>query len=468
MVPLLLESSSIRKQILSLIKEFGSDKKSLIKEKTLIPFEKRELTLSERIAKNLNTYGPQHHIRLSHSHLVPGAMQKQQGSCRPCRFIWHVDKKPYKMLSAWIEYQYTVSKKETENMPQDQKERLVRVSVRVMGTPDPNNLYVVAKDVCLLIRIRKGNVAKAISQFDDAEKARMPVLCCRTNGVYSTHVLTVLTVRGVDRLLRTSQARRAQNVHEWIMNHLQSICSVRLYSSSGTDSTTSTSSKTEFASKHDDSPEPIQESEDDSDTSSEGDGSSKRTSPKLEPLPNPPEETVFAQTGSLTDASFAQTSSLSSDRQSLGTRVSIPPFFSPSSSTSVQYSPHTSLSTSLSTPGFSTDATGAIFSAPANLASMVPISYPQPILSSSSTYPPVPSSFPLYGAPSFSSLPTPYNLSEPLPFVQPQGPTGSVFPSTPLILTNASTSPMSGEASSSLMDVDTAPPTSGPIADLES
>jgi hypothetical protein len=27
---------------------------------------------------------------------------------------------------------------------------------------------------------------------------------------------------------------------------------------------------------------------------------------------------------------------------------------------------------------------------------------------------------------------------------------------------------MSGEASSSLMDVDTAPPTSGPIADLES
>ena len=56
---------------------------------------------------------------------------------------------------------------------QDDKERLVPVHVRIMGTPARDNaLYFVAKDVCLLIHTRKGNVAKSIGQFKEDEKGQ--------------------------------------------------------------------------------------------------------------------------------------------------------------------------------------------------------------------------------------------------------------------------------------------------------
>jgi len=237
-IPIAEESQELQKLVENLIADITDgrrqNKKAAKESPTLISMDKREITLSERIAKNLNTYGPQHHIRLSHSHLMLQPANKGVAPCRPGRFVWHVDKRPLKVLVAAIEQQYTVSKKETEQMKMEDKQKMVRVSIRIMGTPNPTNLYIVAKDLCLLIHIRKGNVAKAIAQFDDSEKARMPVLCCRSNGVLSTHVLTVLTLRGAERLLLSSQSRRAQYVHEWIMGHLQSLCCNRWMTTPGT------------------------------------------------------------------------------------------------------------------------------------------------------------------------------------------------------------------------------------------
>lgn len=35
--------------------------------------------------------------------------------------------------------------------------------------PLPTDLWFVAKDICLLIHVRKGNVAKSVGQFAEAE-----------------------------------------------------------------------------------------------------------------------------------------------------------------------------------------------------------------------------------------------------------------------------------------------------------
>jgi len=82
----------------------------------------------------------------------------------------------------------------------------------------------VAKDVCILIHTRKGNVAKSIGQFTETQKARMPVLCVRGNGTVSTHILTVLTVEGVHRLLSASRSPLAPQVLRWITQQVEDIC----------------------------------------------------------------------------------------------------------------------------------------------------------------------------------------------------------------------------------------------------
>ena len=71
-----------------------------------------------------------------------------------------LSKAPFKILTVDVQRQYTMSKRETRRMSREEKERLVGVPLRIMGTPHLNNLYFVAKDVCILIHTRKGNVAK--------------------------------------------------------------------------------------------------------------------------------------------------------------------------------------------------------------------------------------------------------------------------------------------------------------------
>jgi len=180
----------------------------------------QSVTLSDYIASNLNQYGPQHHLRLSYGHCLTGI---ERETSRPCRFIYSVDKRPLKILTVSVEQQFLVSKKESSSMSSEQKLKLITVSVRIMGTPQIENLFFVAKDLCLLIHIRKGNVAKSIGQFDDTQKARMPVLCERSNGVVSTHVLTVLTLSGAIRLLSTSHSKHAQGVMNWLIGNVEYI-----------------------------------------------------------------------------------------------------------------------------------------------------------------------------------------------------------------------------------------------------
>ena len=69
-----------------------------------------------------------------------------------------------------------------------------------------SELFLVAKDLCTLIHTRKGNVAKSIGGFAEWEKARMAVLCPRSNGSVSTHILTVLSMAGMYRLLNASRS----------------------------------------------------------------------------------------------------------------------------------------------------------------------------------------------------------------------------------------------------------------------
>jgi hypothetical protein len=145
-------------------------------------------------------------------------------NCKPCPLLENVRKTPLKMLFMNVQRQYTVSKKETQRMSKEEKEKLVPVHVRIMGSPQRDKLYFVAKDVCLLIHTRKGNVAKSIGQFDAAEKVRMHVVCPRSNGTVSTHVLTALTVAGVKRLLTTSRSPLAPLVLQWINKQIEMIC----------------------------------------------------------------------------------------------------------------------------------------------------------------------------------------------------------------------------------------------------
>jgi len=144
--------------------------------------------------------------------------------CKPCRLITTLSKRPFRVLLVDVQRQYTMSKKETRRMTKEEKERLVSVPLRIMGTPNRNNLYFVAKDVCILIHTRKGNVAKSIGQFSEKQKARMPVLCVRSNGTVSTHILTVLTVEGVQRLLGASRSMLAPQVLSWILQQVDAIC----------------------------------------------------------------------------------------------------------------------------------------------------------------------------------------------------------------------------------------------------
>jgi len=144
--------------------------------------------------------------------------------CKPCRLIHNVNKTPFRTVTVSVQKQFTLSKKETLGMSKEDREKLVTVPVRIMGTGDINNLFFVAKDVCLLIHTRKGNVAKSIGQFNENEKARMPVLCPRSNGTVSTHILTVLSIKGVKRLLTSSRSSRAPHVLKWIMGQVEHIC----------------------------------------------------------------------------------------------------------------------------------------------------------------------------------------------------------------------------------------------------
>jgi len=130
--------------------------------------------------------------------------------------VMSCSKFPLAVLNVPVQRQYTMTRKDSKRMRRPDKEALVNVTVRIMGTPDRQYTYFVAKDVCQLICLRKGSVAKAIHDFTAAEKARMPVLCQRSSGSGCTQVLTVLTMAGVQRLMTSSRQPIAHSVLQWL------------------------------------------------------------------------------------------------------------------------------------------------------------------------------------------------------------------------------------------------------------
>jgi prophage antirepressor-like protein/TolA-binding protein len=145
-------------------------------------------------------------------------------NCRPGRLIVSQSRRPIAILHVEVQKQFTVSKRETTWMRQEEREKLVNVPVRIMGATRRDHLYFVARDVCLLIHTRKGNVAKSVGKFDDTEKARMPVLCQRSNGIVSTNILTVLTISGVKHVLHSSRSPLAPQVLKWLLEQVEAIC----------------------------------------------------------------------------------------------------------------------------------------------------------------------------------------------------------------------------------------------------
>ena len=137
--------------------------------------------------------------------------------------VMSCSKFPIAVLNVPVQRQYTMTRKDSKRMKRADKEALVNVTVRIMGTPDRQHIYFVAKDVCQLICLRKGSVAKAIHDFSSTEKARMPVLCQRSSGSGCTQVLTVLTMAGVQRLMTSSRQPIARSVLQWLSERVVEI-----------------------------------------------------------------------------------------------------------------------------------------------------------------------------------------------------------------------------------------------------
>ena len=143
--------------------------------------------------------------------------------CKPSRLITVYPSKPFLITPIHLERLYVTSRKAAEAMGDEEKAELATITVRWMGKPTADELFLVATDVCALINIRKSNTAKTVAQFADGEKVSMPVHCSSGKGS-STHILTVLTLAGVRRLLTTSRSVLATSLLDYLTRiavHLQ-------------------------------------------------------------------------------------------------------------------------------------------------------------------------------------------------------------------------------------------------------
>lgn len=99
----------------------------------------------------------------------------------------------------------------------------------------------------MLIHTRRGNVAKSICLFDNTEKARMKIDCPCDDGSIATHILPVLTIKGVQHLLHSSRSPIAAPMLKWLMSQVDELCgppSVDIDSPSTASSTPDTPGRT--------------------------------------------------------------------------------------------------------------------------------------------------------------------------------------------------------------------------------
>ena len=143
-------------------------------------------------------------------------------------------RRPIAVLSFHAQRQFTVRSCDLRLWSRTELQAEVPVSVRVMW--DGIQHWVVAKDVCALIGKRVGSVGRAIYAFNRREKARMIVeqgqqlqheLAQTADGAEVAsksasvgrplvQVMSVLSERGVRRLLVRTRSERAQEVQQFI------------------------------------------------------------------------------------------------------------------------------------------------------------------------------------------------------------------------------------------------------------
>ena len=159
----------------------------------------------------------------------------------PFQLLKTESKRPYatllytankRMLPSFLAKKQALFGQEQPAPPADSPD-MVNIKVRVMALnilapptlPSINTLYFVAADISAIIHSRKSNIAKAVSSFPDDEKKRASVLCMQQNGTVSTHSLTVLSWKGVERLLNFSCAPVALPFLEWLRGEVYRISS---------------------------------------------------------------------------------------------------------------------------------------------------------------------------------------------------------------------------------------------------
>ena len=150
----------------------------------------------------------------------------------PFQLLKTESKRPYatllytankRMLPSFLAKKQALFGQEAPPPPPDSPD-MVTIKVRVMALhmlspptlPPLHTLYFVAADISAIIHSRKSNIAKAVSSFPDDEKKRASVLCMQQNGTVSTHSLTVLSWKGVERLLNFSCAPVALPFLDWL------------------------------------------------------------------------------------------------------------------------------------------------------------------------------------------------------------------------------------------------------------
>jgi hypothetical protein len=154
-------------------------------------------------------------------------LQKKQESnryCKPCNLIENQDSQfnPHLLLPLSVFKKFTVTKKEAQLWSEDEQNKLVQEKIRIMKC-NQNRFWIVAKDICLSLHIRSGNVAKTIGHYENSEKAQMKVRCPRRNGSTAVHVLIVLSFQGVSRLFQSSRNPKAPFIKQWFNEKIKSI-----------------------------------------------------------------------------------------------------------------------------------------------------------------------------------------------------------------------------------------------------
>lgn len=86
-----------------------------------------------------------------------------------------------------------------------------------------SQLYIPATDVGPLLNIRKNSVPGYISKYNSSMLQQMIVACPRSAGGIAHLQLNVLTIKGVERLIKSSRCKQADKVWAWIQQHVAKV-----------------------------------------------------------------------------------------------------------------------------------------------------------------------------------------------------------------------------------------------------